>query len=273
MNNTIEAILSQDSTQTRILQLISTGNGKLTIEENGSYRWIRDNDTAYYSILDKSKPERLVLPYLQSMMAVLMFVCEIKSILVLGAGGGALLRYFNKYLPQSILVGIDNDHRIIEATNKYFLNQQWNSPLIKNTDAMSFILQASQEHYDLIFVDLFSYGAIPDFFSDVEFYQQCKQSLGSGVIAFNLIIESEADFKLIMSHLLQVFNKRCLCLTVNNYKNIIVLAFSEQTEFEQDTIILRKKSKNLGNIYDINFEQLLDEMIETNVCINGKLQY
>ncbi len=273
MNNTIEAILSQDSAQARVLQLISTRNGQLTIEETERYRWIRDNYSAYYSILDKTQPERLVLPYLQSMMAVLLFISELRTTLLLGAGGGALLRYLNKYFPNSVNVAIDNDHQMIEVTNKYFLNEPQDTQLIKNTDAMNFISQSSKQHFDLIFVDLFSHGAIPNFFKYVEFYQQCKRSLATGVIAFNLILDTQADFKLIMNHLLFVFNKRCLCLTVPDYKNIIVLAFDDSVELEKDVSVLRENCKSLNNIYDVEFDGLLDEIIATNVCVNNVLQF
>ncbi len=273
MNKTIEAILSQDLAQARILQLISTENGELTIEETERYRWVRDNYSAYYSILDKTQPERLVLPYLQFMMAVLLFISEPKMTLLLGAGGGALLRFLNKYFPNSVNVAIDNDYQIIEATNKYFLIEQPDTRRIKNIDAMNFISLSSKRNFDLIFVDLFSHGAIPNFFKQVEFYQQCKRSLAAGVIAFNLILDTQADFKLIMSHLLFVFNKRCLCLTVPDYKNIIVLAFNDSVKSEQDISVLRDKCKKLSAIYDIEFEILLDEIIATNVCINNVLQF
>jgi len=93
MKNTIETILSQTSSQPRVLTMVTTLNGQLFIEENDEYRWIKDNYNAYYSVLDKSAPERLVLPYLQTMMAVLLFMPEPRTTLLLGAGGGAILRF------------------------------------------------------------------------------------------------------------------------------------------------------------------------------------
>jgi len=76
-----------------------------------------------------------------------------------------------------------------------------------------------------------------------------------------------------MNLVFSVFNKRCLCLTVANYKNIIVLAFSESFEIETDVSVLREKCENLNTIYELNFDELLDEIITTNVSKDNKLQF
>ena len=245
MKNSIETILSQDGAQPRILELVTTANGKLFIEETDEYRWIRDNYNAYYSVLDKSRPERLVLPYLQTMMAVLLFVPDPKVTLLLGAGGGALLRFLDEYLPDNRVHAIDYDDSVIEITEKYFLNDKFSQRSITNMDALHCIEKSSKDYFDLIFVDLFTHGAIPDFFNDIEFYENCKKCSGTGIMVFNLIIETESSFTLIMNLLLSVFNKKCLCLTVAGYKNIIVLAFSDDIEIESDVTVIRKKCENL----------------------------
>jgi spermidine synthase len=273
MKNSIETILSQTNSQSRVLSLVNTVNGQLIIEENDQYRWIRDNYNAYYSILDKILPERLVLSYLQTMMATLLFKPEPESALFVGAGGGALLRFFGEYFPKIKVQAIDNDETVIDLTEKYFLNTRLTKPVIINVDAMQFFAEPTTENADLIFIDLFSNGAIPKFFNDVEFYEYCRNYSASGILIFNLIIDKEDYFRVIMNHLFSVFNKRILCLTVPNYRNIIVLAFTGDSIIERDVSVLRNKCKYLQQLYKINFNQLLDEIISSNVSVDNVLQF
>jgi len=154
MNNSISTILSQPEARSRVLERVNTTNGKLTIEETDEYRWIRDNHKAYYSILDKSQPERLVLPYLESMMAVLLFLPEPESVLLLGAGGGAILRFLNEYFTDNCTLAIDYDENVIKITEKYFLNDNFTQNSIMNIDAIQYISKPSINKFDLMFVDL-----------------------------------------------------------------------------------------------------------------------
>jgi len=106
-----------------------------------------------------------------------------------------------------------------------------------------------------------------------EFYENCKKCSGSGIVVFNLIITTESSFKLIMNMMLSVFNNRCLCLTVPDYKNIIILAFTENVAIETDVTVLRTKCEILRNRFNFEFDDLLDEIISTNVCLDNKLQF
>jgi len=273
LDNSIDSIISQDDCEPRLLELVSTLNGKLVVEENEEYRWIRDNHKAYYSILDKSRPERLVLPYLQTMMSVLLFVPTPKSITLLGAGGGGILRFFNESLPGIEIQAIDYDERIIDITEKYFLSDEDNKIKILNSDALNYLSMPSASNIDLLFVDLFAHGSIPKFFFEHDFYEKCRRCSGDGVIVFNLIIESESSFKVIMNLLLKVFTKQCLYLTIVDYKNIIVLAFSDDAFMECDVKVLIQRCESLRIAYNLDFTKLLEEIISTNVCVDGMLQF
>ncbi|MFV2059354.1 MAG: hypothetical protein ACC653_01650, partial [Gammaproteobacteria bacterium] len=167
---------------------------------------------------------------------------------------------------------IDYDSTVIEITEKYFSNSNLSELNIINREAKQYISNSLTTNTDILFIDLFSHGAIPNFFNDIEFYENCKRNSRSGVIVFNLIIETENSFKHLMGLILSVFNKRCLCLTVADFKNIIVLAFSESCEFENDVMELRAKCISLQNSYKINFSDLLDEIIMSNECIDNKIK-
>jgi len=268
-----ETILSQLGSSSKILEIVKSNNGTLTIEENDEYRWIKDNFNAYYTILDKIVPERIVLPYLQSMMSALLFISEPKSTLVLGAGGGALLRFLFESFPNFKITAIDNDAVMIDITYKYFNDSNVSDISIKNTDAMSQITGSPKNSFDLIFVDLFTNGAIPELFYQISFYEECRRCGFSGITVFNLIIDNEGSFKRIMKLLLLVFNNQCLCLSVVNYKNIIVLGFGEKNDFESDIKLLRLKAESLQILHNINYNSLVDEIITSNVLVNNKIQF
>mgnify|MGYP001613220136 CR=1 FL=1 len=107
-----------------------------------------------------------------------------RSILVLGVGGGTVIHLLHKRYPKALITAVDIDPKMIEIGKKYFgLSRVPNLELVI-ADAKDYNKTAE---YDLIVVDLFIGGNIPDFVSSVAFLKRLEGS----VVIINYLRELE----------------------------------------------------------------------------------
>lgn len=120
-----------------------------------------------------------------------------KRILVLGVGGGTVIKLITKEFPQTQVVAIDIDKTIVDVGRKYFeLNKNKNVKIVIG-DVFD-IKNNFGNDYDLIVVDLFKGYDIPKKLSSKLFLLRLKKALSvRGNVMFNRLYfqkyEHEAD--------------------------------------------------------------------------------
>lgn len=110
-----------------------------------------------------------------------------RQCLILGVGGGDVIREINKYFPEASITAVELDPVMAEIAYKYFdLNHIKKLKTIID-DAIIFITNnKSKEKYDLIVVDLFIGKFNPYNSRKSSFLQQLKKKLtDKGIILFN----------------------------------------------------------------------------------------
>ena len=80
----------------------------------------RSRELMEHSAMDLGAPERLVFPYERLMLAALALVAEPRAILLLGLGGGAMLRHLGAYLPDAAVTVVERDAGVIAFAREYF---------------------------------------------------------------------------------------------------------------------------------------------------------
>lgn len=106
-------------------------------------------------------------------------------VLFVGLGGGSVVHYFNKYLPQYDLTGVEIDRTILETGRKYFGLDEKKVKII-NSDARAF-LNNTDELYDVIIMDAFQFPYLPPYLSTVEFMQLLQRHIAlGGAVLFNV---------------------------------------------------------------------------------------
>ena len=107
------------------------------------------------------------------------------KILVLGLGGGSIIKVFRKYFSNSKITAVDYDPIMVKLGKKYLgLTNDSNMKIVID-DAVNFINKTKQQ-FDLIFVDLFSGEKIPDFCGSEFFLRKTKEKLKEfGLVVFN----------------------------------------------------------------------------------------
>ena len=131
---------------------------------------------------------------------------EIRSILVLGIGGGTAINLFQSLFPGAHIDAVEIDADIIDLARKYFDLIKSPSLRLVNADAGRF-LHSSTKRYDCILVDIFSGPDIPPFVQTKTFFEGISRHLSdTGVVIFNFLqdpgyIERTADIRTIFDRM------------------------------------------------------------------------
>lgn len=125
------------------------------------------------SAMDLLRPERLAFAYERLMMVAFTLVAEPRSALLLGLGGGAMVRHLAAYLPECALTVVERDPVVRDLARRHF---HVTRPVVM-ADAEEFIAEA--EHaYDVVMVDLYDAGGAAR--TDGRFWQDCVAALRPG---------------------------------------------------------------------------------------------
>ncbi len=115
---------------------------------------------------------------------------EINKCLILGLGGGGMVKIIKKYWPQTKITGVEIDPIMVDLGKKY-LGLKETGVKIVIEDAHRFI-EREKEKYDLILVDIYVGDKIPGEFETEKFIKIIKKLLGkNGIIVFNRLYYDE----------------------------------------------------------------------------------
>jgi spermidine synthase len=136
------------------------------------------------SCMDPSDPDRVVLEYVRYMVVGLVFVPEPRRVLMLGLGGGSIVRQLVPRLPKLHMDVVEIDPVVIEAARLHFGVVESNRLRIVAGDGRAFVEQAN-ERWDLILLDAFGEDYIPFPLTTAEFFREVERRLtpGGAVVA------------------------------------------------------------------------------------------
>jgi spermidine synthase len=139
------------------------------------------------SQVNLADPDDLPLPYARAATIATVYPPDVKRVLILGLGGGALSAYLGRFLPDATIDSVELDPGVIDIAKKYFgLHETAKSRFIESDGRV--YLHRHSEPYDLIVVDAFSGNYIPFHLMTKEFYGLVRERLTpQGVAAFNII--------------------------------------------------------------------------------------
>ncbi|GAB4392711.1 MAG: fused MFS/spermidine synthase [Gammaproteobacteria bacterium] len=218
---------------------MSTQDGKLVyrkqtpwhlieVRENQNLRWLHFGSNKYQSAMDKQYPTRLLLDYMPIMMAGLHFIPPPNEILLLGLGGGALVRYLLAKLPACHLTVVELNPDVIDVAYQYFALPRHSPQLtIIAADAEHYLKQTKQL-FDLILVDIFGADKLPAFCQDQRFYQNGRRILApNGLLITNLLCHQAKQLYQVVNQIRLAFAKQTLYIQVPQQTNHLVFAFND----------------------------------------------
>jgi spermidine synthase len=170
---------------------------RIRVRRDGNTRamtFVRDNgQEAVQSRVDLNAPQTLMSPYARSMFASYLYQPHPRRVLIVGLGGGAMVRFLTHHEPQVHIDAVEIDPVVVRLADKYFDVRSGGNVRVHTADAVRFV-ESTADRYDLILMDAFlrpssdtDTTGVPTRLKTLEFLGRLKSALApGGVVAFNV---------------------------------------------------------------------------------------
>ena len=119
---------------------------------------------------------------------------QANQILILGLGGGTLIKLIKKKFPRAKITALEIDPEIIKISKKYFSLKEDKNLEINHADAIKWVSLNKKNKIDLILVDLYLGGEYPKKAMNNDFLKNLKIILSPrGKIIFNWLKNKKED--------------------------------------------------------------------------------
>lgn len=157
-----------------VIDVVAEGAGKL--------RSLQFGTTARQSTMFVDRPDDLALEYTRCMMTSLLFLeVDPARALMLGLGGGSLVKFLLRQCPGCHVDVVELRPRIVDVAERYFGLPLGHERLgLHVTDGRAFLLAHAGPPYDLILVDLHSSRGMSPVVLEPDFVPACRRLTAPG---------------------------------------------------------------------------------------------
>jgi len=189
--------MSQARTLGRLEHEEVSAFSRIRVRLDGDVRamtFVRDNgQEAVQSRISLTAPQTLMSPYAHGMFASYLYQPQPRRVLIVGLGGGAMVRFLTHHEPQVQIDAVEIDPAVVRLADEYFGVRSGGNVRVHTADAVAFV-ESTADRYDLILMDAFlrpSSGTdatgVPTGLKTLAFLGRLKQALApGGIVAFNV---------------------------------------------------------------------------------------
>jgi len=253
------------SCQSAVVHEVRSSYSHIQVVDHGSQRamvFLGDTPSdAIETIIDLREPHRLQHRYARTMTAGLIYRPEASACLLVGLGGGALVRFLNHYFPEISLDVVEIDPAVVSVSSEFFGTKPGPRTRFFVEDGVQY-LRRVPERYDLILMNAHLHpGAgtdrvgMPLHLQEVNFLRSLHERLRpGGVVMFNMI--GSADSAAYIRNIRAAFPAVEIFRPLGSGNIIVMGAASQPSESE-----LRERARALDRRggHGFSFDQLLDQ--------------
>jgi spermidine synthase len=138
------------------------------------------------SVLNLRDHGQLPLPHAHYQTLAAAYAGRLKSMLMVGLGGGSVSSYLLRHVPELHVTSVELDPGVVAAAKKYFGVEEGPRHRIATGDGRVF-LQRNKAKYDIVMIDAFRGGYVPFHLLTSEFYALLASRMEpDGVAVLNL---------------------------------------------------------------------------------------
>ena len=220
-----------------------------------------DGTETIQSRIRLSQPDELEVPYTQVMMASFMFRPEQKRCLIVGLGGGSMVRFLNHFFPEVTVDVVEIDPAIVKVAKDYFGVTSSSRATIINADGAAY-LETTDRIYDVIYLDAFlrvgpetDVTGAPRSLKTERFLRQVQQRLvPEGLIDVNL--HDRATLRGDIATLRKAF-PNVYVYPVPGTGNVIAVASLRTARFDPNELAERGRQLNQQRTPKFSFEKMV----------------
>ena len=233
-------------------------------------RWMDfENDLVQTEII-LDRPDYLPLLLNRAMLAGIIFTEMPRKILLAGTGGGATARYFSHRFPDVTGQAVELSDVIVLLAHEYFDFPNTENWHLLTDDIQSYV-QNSQQHYDVMVIDIAENKLTPEWILEEKFLHQCRSRLtASGHVSFNLLVNDADDFLHALAAIRTVFDSQTVCLSLPEYRNIVILGFNQLPPYLL-TDEIETRLPALDKAWELVVSEFYQQMLKDNPKCSGIL--
>ena len=239
-------------------RLLDGSYGRPYVIDDGQRRYLHFDPRLVQSVMRLSAPNALEVHYTRQMMSVLLFQPRPRQIVLIGLGGGSLVKFCHGRLPATRLLVLENNPDVIALRDLFRIPADGPCLQVLAADGAHHLAGMSRE-VDVLLVDAFDKEGYAPALAGPEFFRAASAALsGSGVLAVNLA-GNEEIYAEVVAAAREVFDDRVLVVPVQEDDNQILLAFrAPSTEFNWRR--LRQLARELRSRYELDFPGFVDRI-------------
>jgi spermidine synthase len=239
-------------------QLLDETYPKPFVIDDGKSRFLYFNVRLMQSEMSLKAPHDLAIRYTQKMMAFLLFQPRPKRLVLIGLGGGSLIKFCYYRLPGTQLTAVELDPNVIAFRDTFLLPPDDSRLQVLEADGAEF-LENTEKGIDALLVDAFDKTGFAPSLANREFFDNAYAKLsGNGVLVINLAGEKETYAGLI-GEAMHVFDDQVIVISVPDDGNHVLYAFKER-HFEPRWRWLHNYAKELRAKFGLDFPAFVQKM-------------
>ncbi|PKO48995.1 MAG: spermidine synthase-like protein [Betaproteobacteria bacterium HGW-Betaproteobacteria-4] len=239
-------------------QLLDESYPKPFVIDDGKSRFLYFNVRLMQSEMSLKAPHDLAIRYTQKMMAFLLFQPRPKRIVLIGLGGGSLIKFCYQRMPGTQLTAVELDPNVIAFRDTFLMPPDDDRLQVLEADGAEF-LENTEKGIDALLVDAFDKTGFAPSLANREFFDNAYAKLsGNGVLVINLAGEKETYAGLI-GEAMHVFDDQVIVISVPDDGNHVLYAFKER-HFEPRWRWLHNYAKELRAKFGLDFPAFVQKM-------------
>ena len=221
------------------------------LADDGSTRALHFCWTYVQSRMRLDDPVALQMTYTRMMMSFLLFHTTPRALLVLGLGGGSLVKYCHAELPETRIVVVERDPDVLAFRDEFAVPPDGERLRVIEDDAAAYVA-AARDRFDVVLLDAFDRtGAAPGF-GRPEFYEAVRARLRpNGMLVANVAGPAPTRRDHLVT-LRSVWGDNMLVLPAEEDDDDVVFAFADPT-FDPRWRWIERQAEPMRRRYGIEF--------------------
>ncbi len=240
----------------------------IRIKDLGSLRtlyFVRDSgEEVVETSMDLRVPHVLQVSYTRTMFASMLLNPRHQSCLIVGLGGGSMVRFLNKFFPEVKVDAVEIDPVMVQVARDYFGTRPGSRTRIVVEDGFDFLKRANNQ-YDVIYMDAFlkpsevtDATGLPRRLKTVAFLKNLHKNLhqnGLVVINLNENVDTLEDIRNIREAFPSVY-----VFLVPGTGNIIVVGAMSRKNVSADELRKRGAKLDKQRNFGFSFRGLVEQL-------------
>ena len=194
----------------------------------------------------------------QKMMSFLLFNPRPRRIVLIGLGGGSLIKFCYYRLPATELTAVELSEEVIALRDAFQLPVDDARLQVLAADGAVFLAE-TEKGIDTLLVDAFDRIGFAPSLANRDFFEQAHAKLsGSGVLVMNLAGD-QTTYEGLIGEAMAVFDDQVIVISVREDDNHVLFAFKEPN-FTPNWRRLQGQAKILRGKFGLDFPDFVDKM-------------